>query len=102
MAKNYDKTEEKNMLNAIQQGSSEAMSDYVRKQINDAGPYAAALPMAGAGPMFSSMIQGAAPTVAKIMAHPVTETVGFADGIRNLLTDNGVQKTIRLTKEGDY
>ena len=32
----------------------------------------------------------------------ILDIVGTADGIRNLTTDNGISKTIRLTKNGDY
>ena len=38
----------------------------------------------------------------KVVNNPLTDALFTADGVRNTLSDNGVQKTYRLAKQGDY
>lgn len=38
----------------------------------------------------------------KVLNHPVTQTIGTIDGLRNLFTGNGVQKTYNHFKNGEY
>lgn len=109
MEKNYKRTEDLAMLKAAQSGNEDAMANYVRTKMNDAGQYTYMLPMAGAQGMFTNMlmdgIKGGTALWTKAMAKPAirntAEILGFADGIRNTISGDGVQKTIRLAQEGD-
>jgi hypothetical protein len=38
----------------------------------------------------------------KILQHPLVESYFTIDGLRNLASGNGVQKTIRHFKNGEY
>lgn len=42
------------------------------------------------------------PTVSATLNNPYVNAVLTADGVRNAFSDNGLQKTYRLAKEGDY
>lgn len=55
------------------------------------------------------LVDVAAPAVSRFLATPTGkimkagfDTVGTIDGIRNLASDNGIQKTVRLIDEGRY
>lgn len=58
---------------------------------------------AGIGAGFASEILPKVATVGwKILSHPIVQTIGTIDGIRNLVTDNGVNKTINHFNNEEY
>ena len=71
---------------------------------NDAGvkQLRSSLPVIGA----SAAISVAAPTTLstawKVLNHPITQTIGTIDGLRNLFTRNGVKKTYNHFKNEEY
>lgn len=64
-------------------------------------PLVVGVPMAGTG-VLGTLAGGVKSIYANPMMRFGLDMYGTADGIKNLSTDNGVQKTIRAIQEGDY
>ena len=67
----------------------------VDKGRREAAPYVGAIVGGAAASAF-------APLVSSALANPYVNAAFTIDGVRNALSGNGVQKTYRLAKEGDY
>lgn len=64
-------------------------------------PLVVGVPMAGTG-VLGTLAGGVKSIYANPMMRFGLDMSGTTDGIKNLFTDNGVQKTIRAIQEGDY
>ena len=73
-----------------------------RRYINEGRQKAEPLVLGLAGLTALPGITALAPAVSTTLNNPYVNAVLTADGVRNALSGEGVQKTYRLAKEGDY
>lgn len=73
-----------------------------RRYINEGRQEAKPLALGLAGLTALPGITALAPAVSATLNNPYVNAVFTADGVRNALSGEGIQKTYRLAKEGDY
>lgn len=107
LKKNLRLTEQRQLLEAAKAGDANAFGKYVGNEMSDNAKYFSWIPgAAGAGALITSGALGAgAGAIKSLFANPYSRSaldiMGTADSIKNVLSDNGIAKTIRLAKEGD-
>ena len=107
LKKNAHYTEQQRLLEAAKEGDPEAMGKYVASKRDDeapkyaplvAGPALAVLAETGA---LGAAIKGVQKLYSNPLARTAFDVIGTGDAINNAISDNGIQKTARLWKEGD-
>lgn len=104
LAKNIESDEKRQLIEDAKNGDITALGKYQAKGTEDVAKILApiiTLPVAAGTGILGTLAGGVKSIYANPFSRTALDLVGTADGIKNAFTNNGIKKTINLTKEGD-